>query len=91
MSKRQAVRGGQTVQSVNMTFEWNDWVVDSADAAKKTLGSTVALSKDPAEAALTGAAAATVTFDFVGLPVGAVVTGGEVIVDAAYAGSTAAA
>ena len=72
------------------TFNHNNWVVDSADGAKKTLGSTVALSTDPSESGLTGAAAATISFDCLALPPGAVVTGGEVIVETPYAGSTAA-
>lgn len=72
------------------TFNFNNWVVDSADGAKKTLGSTPALSTDPLESALNGPAANTITFDCIPLPPGAVITGGEVIVETAYAGSTAA-
>jgi hypothetical protein len=71
-------------------FSWNDWVVDSADGAKKTLGSTPALSKDPNESGLTGPVANTITFDALNLPPGAVIIGGEVIVESVYAGSTAA-
>lgn len=71
-------------------FNWNNWVIDSADGAKKTLGSTLALSTDPNESGLTGPVANTVTFDCLPMPVGAVITGGEVIVETAYAGSTAA-
>jgi transporter family-2 protein len=49
--------------------------IDSADGAKKTLGSTVALSADPAEVGLTGPAANTITFDAIPMPVGAVIVG----------------
>jgi hypothetical protein len=85
-----AARTAQYPQVAEFVFQHNNWVVDSADGAKKTLGSTVANSTDPSESGLTGAAAATIVFDAIPLPVGAVITGGEVIVETAYAGSTAA-
>ena len=88
--KKLANRVAQPVMAQEFTFEWNDWVVDSVDGTKKTLGSTVALSKDPAESGLTGPVANTITFDCIPLPVGAVVVGGELIVEAAYVGTTAA-
>lgn len=85
-----ASRTAQYPLVAEFAFNWNNWVVDSADGAKKTLGSTLALSTDPNEALLTGAAAATIVFDCIPLPPGAVITGGELIVETAYAGSTAA-
>lgn len=85
-----ASRTAQYPLVAEFTFNWNNWVVDSADGAKKTLGSTVALSTDPNETLLTGAVAATIVFDAIPLPPGAVITGGELIVETAYAGSTAA-
>mgnify|MGYP000848202847 CR=1 FL=1 len=85
-----ASRTAQYPLIAEFAFNWNNWVVDSADGAKKTLGSTVALSTDPSETLLTGAAAATIVFDAIPLPPGAVITGGELIVETAYAGSTAA-
>ncbi|HOU64408.1 MAG TPA: hypothetical protein PK861_00045 [Thermomonas sp.] len=85
-----ASRTAQYPMSAEFGFQHNNWVVDSADGAKKTLGSTVALSTDPAEASLNGPVANTVTFDCIPLPPGAVIIGGEVIVETAYAGSTAA-
>ena len=88
--KKLASRSAQYPMVAEFTFEWNNWVIDSADSTKKTLGSTVALSTDPAESALTGPVANTITFDCIPLPVGAVVTGGELIIETAYAGSTAA-
>ncbi len=88
--KKLASRTAQTPLVQEFTFEWNDWVIDSADGAKKTLGSTVALSKDPGETGLTGPVANTITFDCIPLPPGAVLAGGELIIEAAYTGSTAA-
>lgn len=88
--KKIASRTAQYPLVQEFAFSWNDWVIDSADGAKKTLGSTVALSTDPAESGLTGPVANTITFDCIALPPGAVVTGGELIVETAYAGCTAA-
>lgn len=90
MAKLLATRSTQTPQIAEFIFNWNDWVVDTVDGTKKTLGSTVALSKDPTESGLTGPVANTIVFDFLKLPYGAVITGGEVIVETAYAGATAA-
>jgi hypothetical protein len=90
MAKKQASRTGQYPLVQSFDFEWNDWVVDSADGTKKTLGSTVALSKDPTESALTGPVANTITFDCIGLPPGAQLVGGDLVIETAWAGSTAA-
>lgn len=87
--KKLASRSAQWPLVAEFTFNHNDWVVDSADGAKKTFGSTPALSVDPNESGLTGAAAATITFDAIPMPVGAVIIGGELIVETAAAGSTA--
>lgn len=88
--KLNANRGAQPILAQEFVFQHNNWVVDSADGTKKTLGSTVALSTDPTEPALNGPVANTITFDALPMPVGAVIVGGEVIVETAYAGSTAA-
>jgi hypothetical protein len=85
-----ASRTAQYPLHANFTFNWNNWVTDSVDLTAKTLGSTVALATDPAQAGLTGPVANTIVFDAIPLPVGAVITGGSVIVETAYAGSTAA-
>lgn len=90
MSKLNASRTAQYPLTQEFVFNWNNFVVDSVDGTKKTLGSTVALSTDPTDPALNGPVANTVTFDCIPLPSGAVVTGGEVIVETAYAGPTAA-
>lgn len=85
-----ATRGAQWPLMAEFTFQFSDWVVDKLDGTKKTLGSTVANSADPAESALTGPVANTVVFDAINLPEGAVVVGGELVVETPYAGSTAA-
>lgn len=90
MAKLIATRTIQYPAVAEFAFNWNDWVVDSVDGTKKTLGSTVANSVDPAEPALTGPVANTIVLDAIPLPVGAVVTGGELIIETAYTGSTAA-
>lgn len=90
MSKLFASRTAQYPLVAEFAFNWNNFVVDSVDQVKKTLGSTVALSTNPLEAGLTGPVANTITLDAIPLPPGAVITGGEVIVETAYAGSTAA-
>lgn len=88
--KKQATRSAQYPQVGDFNFNFSDWVVDSTDGAKKTFGSTVAASADPSEVLLTGPAANTITFDAMLIPNGAVITGGEVIVETAYVGPTAA-
>lgn len=90
MAKKLAARTVQVPLVAEFTFNWNDWVIDSADGVKKTFGSTVANSVDPNESGLTGPVANTVTFDCIPLPPGAVLCGGEVINEAAYVGPTAA-
>jgi hypothetical protein len=90
MAKLNASRNAQFPLVQEFVFAWNNWVQDSADLVKKTLGSTVALSTDPGEAGLTGPVANTITFDVAPMPPGAVITGGELIVETPYAGSTAA-
>lgn len=83
-------RGAQWPLMVAVAFTFRNWVVDSVDLVSKTLGSTVAASTGPNQAGLTGPVANTVVFDMVALPPGAVITGGELIVETAWAGSTAA-
>lgn len=90
MSKLLANRGAQIPLFQEFVFTSNGWVIDSADGAKKTLGSTPALSTDPLEPALNGPVANTISFDCLPMPVGAVIVGGDVVVETAYAGSTAA-
>ena len=87
--KKIAARSTQRKQVAEFNFSFNDWVVDSVDGSKKTLGSTVVLSQDPTEPGLLGPAANTVVFDCIPMPVGAVISGGEVIVETAATGSTA--
>lgn len=84
-----ASRTAQTPLTQEFSFDFNDWVVDSVDGVKKTLGSTVVNSSNPTEPGLTAGTA--LVFDCIPMPFGAVITGGEVIVDKAYVGIGAAA
>jgi hypothetical protein len=84
-----ATRTVQWPLYAEFVFNYNNWVVDSVDGGKKTFGSTVANSTDPTESGLT--AATGLVFDCIPMPIGAVITGGEVIVETAYAGIGAAA
>lgn len=85
-----ASRSAQYPLVAQFLFNFNNWVNDSVDLAAKTLGSTVALSTDPTQAGLVGPVANTVVFDCIPMPVGAVITGGEIVVETAYAGPTVA-
>ena len=88
----QLIRPSRTAQYPlvkEFTFNFNDFVVDAVDLTKKTLGSTVAAASST-EPGLTGPVANTISVDALPLPPGAVIVGGEVIVETAYAGSTAA-
>lgn len=89
MPRLTANRTAQQVMEADFNFSFNNWVVDSADGVKKTFGSTVANSTDPLESGLTGPVANTITFDALPMPLGAVIVGGELIVETAAAGSTA--
>lgn len=89
MAKLQAVRGVQYPVAAEFVFNFNNFVADSVDLVKKTLGSSIALSTDPLESGLTGPVANTIVFDAIPVPAGAVVTGGELIVETAGLGPTA--
>lgn len=84
-----ASRSAQYPMLAQLAWSFNNWVTDSVDLTAKTLGSTVALSTDPAQPGLTGPVANTVTFDAIPMPAGAVITGGELIVETAAVGPTA--
>ena len=85
-----ASRTAQRPLLATFAFAFNNWVSDAVSLVAETFGSTVAASTDPTQAGLTGPAAGTIVFDAVPLPVGAVITGGELIVEQAYVGPTAA-
>ena len=76
--------------AVAIALTFRNWVIDSVDQVSKTFGSTVAASTDPNQAGLTGPVANTIVFDIVALPPGAVIIGGEIVVETAYVGPTAA-
>lgn len=87
--KKLASRTAQYPLAAEFVFNHNEWVVDSVDQVKKTFGSTTATSTDPSEAGLT--AGTGVVFDAIPMPVGAVIIGGEVIVETAFVGIGAGA
>lgn len=87
--KLNASRTAQWPLMAEFVFTHNGWVIDSVDQVKKTFGSTVANSTDPLEPGLT--AGTGVVFDCIPMPVGAVITGGEVIVETAFVGIGAGA
>jgi len=87
--KKIASRTAQFPLFADFTFAFNEWAVDAVDGTKKTFGSLVANSTDPTEPGLL--AGTGIVMDVIPLPVGAVITGGEVIVEQAYAGIGAGA
>ncbi len=96
--KKAASRSAQYPMMAEFAFSFNEYVQDSADQVKKTFGATVAnsgtqLATDPVSGAvepgLTSGTA--VVFDCIPMPVGAVITGGELIVENAYVGIGAGA
>lgn len=90
MSKLLATRSVQRVLAAEFTFNYNDWATDSVDLVKKTFGSTTALA-DPSSV-VTGLTAGTgLVLDCIPMPLGAVIVGGEVIVETAFVGIGAGA
>jgi len=87
--KLNASRTAQWPLTAEFVFTHNGWVIDSVDQVKKTFGSTVPNSVDPSEPGLTAGTA--VVFDCIPMPVGAVITGGEVIIEQAFVGIGAGA
>jgi hypothetical protein len=82
--KKLATRTSQYPLFTDFVFDFNDWVVDAVTGVKETFGSPVATAKDPLEPGLT--AGVGVVFDAIPMPSGAVITGGEVIVETAFVG-----
>ena len=82
--KRLASRTAQYPLRAEFAVSYNEFAVDSVTGMKTTFGSSVANSTDPLEPALN--AGTGITFDVIPMPVGAVITGGEVIVEAAFVG-----
>lgn len=87
--KKLATRTTQRIQVAEFVFSFNEWVIDSVDGVKKTFGATVANSTDPLEPGLIAGTA--VVFDAIPMPVGAVIVGGEAIVETAFVGIGAGA
>lgn len=82
--KRLASRTAQYPLRAEFAVSYNEWAVDSVTGMKTTFGSPVALATDPNEPSLN--AGVGITFDAIPLPPGAVITGGEVIVETAFVG-----
>ena len=80
MSKLLATRNAQFPLYAEFVFNFNDWAIDSVDGVKKTFGSTVLLA-DPA-GSVTGLTAGTgMVLDCINMPLGAVITGGELLIE----------
>jgi hypothetical protein len=90
MSKIQAARTVQRILTAEFAFNYNDWSIDSVSLVKTTYGSTTALA-DPSSAVSGLTAGTGITFDCIPMPIGAVIMGGAVIVETAFAGIGAAA
>lgn len=96
--KKPASRSAQYPLFQEFAFSFNEYVQDSADQVKKTFGAAVTntgtqTAVDPVtgavEPGLTSGTA--LVFDCIPMPVGAVITGGELIVETAYVGIGAGA
>ena len=90
MARLIATRTAQYPQVAEFVFNFNDYATDSVDGVKKTFGATTAVA-DPASAVSGLQAGTGISFDAIPMPVGAVIVGGEVIVENAFAGIGAGA
>jgi hypothetical protein len=84
MPKKLTTRSAQYPLCAEFVINFNEWVVDAVSGAKVTFGSTVANSTDPSEPGLT--AGTGVVFDCISMPPGAVIIGGEIVVQQAFVG-----
>lgn len=90
MAKLIATRTAQYPLFAEFVFNYNDYAKDSVDGTLKTFGATTAVA-DP-NGTVSGLTAGTgIVLDVIPMPIGAVITGGEVIVDTAFAGIGAGA
>lgn len=90
MSKLLATRTVQRKLVAEFIFNYNDWATDSVDQVKKTFGSTAVLA-DPSSVVPGLTAGTGIVLDAIPMPIGAVICGGEVIVETAYVGIGAGA
>lgn len=90
MSKLLATRTVQRKLAAEFIFNYNDWATDSVDQVKKTFGSTAVLA-DPSSVVPGLTAGTGIVLDAIPMPIGAVICGGEVIVETAYVGIGAGA
>ena len=90
MAKLIATRTAQYPLFAEFVFNYNDYAKDSVDGVTKTFGAAVATA-DP-NGLVSGLQAGTgIVLDCIPMPQGAVITGGEVIVETAFAGIGAGA
>lgn len=93
MAKLIATRTTQKTNVAEFVFNFNDYLVDAVSGSKVTLGSTVALAETAAGSTVPGllgaVANAGIVIDAIPMPIGAVIVGGELIVETAVTGSTA--
>lgn len=98
MSKLIASRSAQWPLYQEFAFNFNDWAVDSTTGVKQTFGAAVtntgtSTAVDPSSGetvpGLVGGVSGTLILDAIPMPVGAVIVGGEVIAETAFATSTA--
>lgn len=85
MSKLLAARSVQRQLTAEFVFNYNDWAIDSVSQVKTTFGSTTALA-DPSSAVSGLTAGTGIVLDVIPMPLGAVIAGGEVIVETAFVG-----
>jgi len=90
MGKLLASRTAQYLLTQEFVFNYNDYATDAVDGVKKTFGSSTALA-DPA-GLVSGLTAGTgIVLDAIPMPLGAVIVGGEMVVETAFAGIGAGA
>ncbi len=98
MGKLIASRSAQWPLYQEFVFNYNDYATDAVSGTKLTFGAAVtnsgtATAKDPVTSStVAGLTSGTgVVIDAIPMPVGAIITGGEVIVENAYVGAGAGA
>ena len=90
MAKVLPSRTAQYLLTQEFVFNFNDYATDAVDGVKKTFGSSVALA-DPAGVVPGLVAGTGIVIDALPMPLGAVIVGGEVVIENAFAGIGAGA
>ena len=89
MAKIISLRNAQYPLVAHQVLNFSDWCVDAIAGTKKTLGSTVVNSSAPSEPSLTNGKSSLVTSPLFNMPLGAIIIGGSVVTETAWAGPTA--